>query len=83
MIKKKVYEQEPQCKWHCFGLILDHPWTNFALYYNCLITVLYSMLHTWYDGFYVTVNYITNHASRLVCRNNPEINWPPQSMYYA
>ena len=26
---------------------------------------------------------ITNHASRLVFRNDPEIKWPPQSMYYA
>ena len=26
---------------------------------------------------------ITNHASRLVCRNDPDLKWPPQSMYYA
>ena len=25
---------------------------------------------------------ITNHASRLIFRNDPEIKWPPQSMYY-
>ena len=28
--------------------------------------------------FYVC---ITNHARKLVCRNDPEIKWPPQSMY--
>ena len=26
---------------------------------------------------------ITNYASRLVCRNDPEIKWLPQSTYYA
>ena len=26
--------------------------------------------------------YITNHTSRLVYRNDPEIKWLPQSMYY-
>ena len=31
----------------------------------------------------LTITSITNHASRLVCRNDPEIKWPPQSMYYA
>ena len=26
---------------------------------------------------------ITNHASRLVFRNDPDFKWPPQSMYYT
>ena len=26
---------------------------------------------------------ITNHASRLVFRNDLDLKWPPQSMYYA
>ena len=31
---------------------------------------------------HVRITFITNYASRLICRDDPEIKWPPQSMYY-
>ena len=35
------------------------------------------------DCVVIIVNVITNHVSRLVFRNDPEVKWLPQSMYYA
>ena len=35
--------------------------------------------YTWLIVFIT----ITNHASRLVFRNDPDLKWLPQSMYYA
>ena len=32
----------------------------------------------WYHPWHL----ITNHTSRLVCRNDPDLNWLPQSLYY-
>ena len=34
-------------------------------------------------GYLVVITIITNHASRLVFRNDPDLKWLPQSMYYA
>ena len=31
----------------------------------------------------LTPKLFTNHASRLVCRNDPKTKWPPESMHHA
>ena len=38
--------------------------------------------HTIYAVTALSSSFITNHASRLVCRNDPDLKWPPQSIYY-
>ena len=45
-------------------------------------TLLHKAVSLWVIGSGVHLvdahQLITNHASRLVCRNDPEIKWPPQ-----
>ena len=52
---------------------------NLSLYlYTC--STLYLLKIFWKT--FISC-FITNHASRLVFKNDPDLKWPPRSMYYA
>ena len=73
---------------HVHALFLKIAWWNRSLHCDWkMVDKTCSRWLTDYSTYSCNLLYhfslITDHASRLVFRNDPEIKWPPQSMYYA